>query len=70
LPLSTAIGFGSEEADWESGSDFEGGNKGHRPSIKGGYFPVPPVDSLHDLRSQMCHGNTSGLTLNHKSTMI
>jgi glutamine synthetase len=44
----------SEEADWESGSDLEGGNKGHRPRIKGGYFPVPPVDSLHDLRAQMC----------------
>ncbi len=44
----------SEEADWQSGKDFEGGNKGHRPRIKGGYFPVPPVDSLHDLRSQMC----------------
>ena len=44
----------SEEAAWESGNDIEGGNKGHRPGIKGGYFPVPPVDSLHDLRSQMC----------------
>jgi glutamine synthetase len=44
----------SEEAAWSSGHDFEGGNKGHRPGIKGGYFPVPPVDSLHDLRSQMC----------------
>ncbi len=44
----------SEEADWESGSDLEGGNRGHRPRIKGGYFPVPPVDSLHDLRAQMC----------------
>lgn len=44
----------SEEAYWESGSDFEGGNKGHRPRIKGGYFPVPPVDSLHNLRAQMC----------------
>ncbi len=44
----------SQEAAWESGSDLEGGNKGHRPSIKGGYFPVPPVDSLHDLRAQMC----------------
>ncbi|SFV57838.1 Glutamine synthetase type I [hydrothermal vent metagenome] len=44
----------SEEAAWESGSDFEGGNKGHRPRVKGGYFPVPPVDSLHDLRAQMC----------------
>ncbi|MBE29378.1 type I glutamate--ammonia ligase [bacterium] len=44
----------SEEAAWSSGEDMEGGNKGHRPRIKGGYFPVPPVDSLHDLRSQMC----------------
>ncbi len=44
----------SEEADWESGSDVESGNKGHRPRIKGGYFPVPPVDSLHDLRGAMC----------------
>jgi glutamine synthetase len=44
----------SEEADWESGNDLEGGNKGHRPRIKGGYFPVPPVDSLNDLRAQMC----------------
>jgi glutamine synthetase len=44
----------SEEASWASGQDFEGGNKGHRPGIKGGYFPVPPIDSLHDLRAQMC----------------
>ena len=27
---------------------------GHRPGLKGGYFPVPPVDSLHDLRAAMC----------------
>jgi len=44
----------SEEAAWSSKIDLEGGNKGHRPRVKGGYFPVPPVDSLHDLRSQMC----------------
>ncbi|MDA8095848.1 MAG: glutamate--ammonia ligase [Betaproteobacteria bacterium] len=44
----------SEEAAWSSGKDFEGGNLGHRPGIKGGYFPVPPVDSLQDLRSAMC----------------
>ncbi|MBE8190137.1 MAG: type I glutamate--ammonia ligase, partial [Candidatus Thioglobus sp.] len=44
----------SEEAAWESGSDFEGGNKGHRPQVKGGYFPVPPVDSLNGLRAEMC----------------
>jgi len=34
--------------------DFERNNIGHRPSVKGGYFPVPPVDSLHDLRGAMC----------------
>ncbi len=44
----------SEEASWNSGRDYEDGNVGHRPGVKGGYFPVPPVDSLHDLRSAMC----------------
>jgi glutamine synthetase len=44
----------SEEAAWSSNKSFEGGNTGHRPVVKGGYFPVPPVDSLHDLRGAMC----------------
>src|SRR6476660_3166835 len=44
----------SEEAPWSSGLDLEGGNKGHRAPIKGGYFPVPPVDSLQDIRSAIC----------------
>ncbi len=44
----------SEEADWNSERAYEDGNVGHRPSIKGGYFPVPPVDSLNDLRAAMC----------------
>jgi glutamine synthetase type I len=44
----------SEEATWSSGKEFEGGNLAHRPSVKGGYFPVPPVDSLQDMRSEMC----------------
>ncbi|MFL0801279.1 MAG: glutamate--ammonia ligase [Agarilytica sp.] len=44
----------SEEASWASEHSFEGGNMGHRPGVKGGYFPVPPVDSLHDIRGAMC----------------
>src|SRR5690349_11215797 len=49
-----SVRIGSEEAPWASGRDIEGGNKGHRAPIKGGYFPVPPVDSLQDIRSAMC----------------
>ncbi len=45
----------SAEAAWSSGIDYEAGNMGHRPGIKGGYFPVPPVDSLQDIRSEMCN---------------
>jgi glutamine synthetase len=48
------VKINSEEAAWQSGDSFEGGNIGHRPKVKGGYFPVPPVDSLHDIRSAMC----------------
>jgi glutamine synthetase len=44
----------AEEAAWASGREIEGGNIGHRPKVKGGYFPVPPVDSAHDLRAAMC----------------
>lgn len=44
----------SQEAAWSSSSNYDEGNTGHRPGVKGGYFPVPPVDSLHDLRAAMC----------------
>lgn len=44
----------SDEAAWSSERSFEDGNMGHRPGVKGGYFPVPPVDSLQDLRGEMC----------------
>jgi glutamine synthetase len=44
----------SSEASWNSERVYEDGNIGHRPTVKGGYFPVPPVDSLHDIRSTMC----------------
>ncbi|MBX2809647.1 MAG: glutamate--ammonia ligase [Cellvibrionaceae bacterium] len=45
----------SEEAAWSSSEEFSDGNMGHRPGVKGGYFPVPPVDSLHDMRGAMCN---------------
>ena len=45
----------SEEAAWSSADEFEGGNTGHRPGVKGGYFPVPPVDSYQDVRAAMCN---------------
>jgi glutamine synthetase len=44
----------SEEAPWSTGIDYEAGNLAHRPALKGGYFPVPPTDSLQDIRSEMC----------------
>ena len=49
-----SVKINSEEAPWSSGRDLDGGNMGHRPPVKGGYFPVPPVDSLQDIRSAMC----------------
>ena len=45
----------SDEGSWNTGRDpLDEPNIGHRPPPKGGYFPVPPVDSLHDIRSAMC----------------
>jgi len=51
---STFYNIDSEEGAWNTGAEYEEGNHGHRPRVKGGYFPVPPVDSLHDLRSSIC----------------
>lgn len=43
----------SDEGPYVSGKMFDEGNVGHRPAIKGGYFPVPPVDAQSDLRAEM-----------------
>lgn len=44
----------AEEAAWSTGETYEWGNMAHRPRVKGGYFPVPPIDSSHDMRAIMC----------------
>lgn len=43
----------SAEAPWNTGTFYDAGNMGHRPAVKGGYFPVPPVDSAADMRAEM-----------------
>jgi len=43
----------SVEGPYNSSRDYEEGNMGHRPGVKGGYFPVPPIDSGQDIRSEM-----------------
>ena len=43
----------SVEGPYNSGTEYEAGNMGHRPAVKGGYFPVPPVDGYQDIRGEM-----------------
>ncbi len=52
-PNNTGYSFDDAELPFNTGRSYEGGNLGHRPGPKGGYFPVPPVDSLQDMRSEM-----------------
>ncbi|MGC1260246.1 MAG: type I glutamate--ammonia ligase [Jannaschia helgolandensis] len=50
-----SVGFEVDAADasWNTNTEYEMGNMGHRPGVKGGYFPVNPTDSAQDLRSEM-----------------
>ena len=41
------------DGSWNTDTDYEMGNSGHRPGLKGGYFPVNPIDDAQDLRSEM-----------------
>jgi glutamine synthetase len=52
-PYNTGFRVDSAEFPTNSGTEYEMGNLGHRPRTKGGYFPVPPVDSCQDIRSEM-----------------
>ncbi|MBO6755533.1 MAG: type I glutamate--ammonia ligase [Roseibium sp.] len=52
-PYNTGFVLDSTELPSNMGSEYETGNLGHRPRTKGGYFPVPPVDSAQDIRSEM-----------------
>ncbi len=49
----TSFAIDSMEGPYNTGTMYEHGNLAHRPGVKGGYFPVPPVDSAQDLRSEM-----------------
>jgi glutamine synthetase len=52
-PHKTGYSFDSTELPANTGREYDMGNMGHRPGPKGGYFPVPPVDSEQDMRSEM-----------------
>jgi glutamine synthetase len=52
-PWNTGYSFDSTELPINTNKPYEGGNLGHRPGPKGGYFPVPPIDSGQDLRGEM-----------------
>ena len=45
----TSFSIDSSEGPYNTGKKYENGNMGHRPGVKGGYFPVPPVDSAQDM---------------------
>ncbi|HAE29362.1 MULTISPECIES: type I glutamate--ammonia ligase [Hyphomonas] len=52
-PHSTGYSFDSAELPINTAKEYPMGNMGHRPGPKGGYFPVPPIDSEQDMRSEM-----------------
>ena len=52
-PYNTGFKLDSSELPINSDTEYEGGNLGHRIRTKGGYFPVPPMDSAQDMRGEM-----------------
>jgi glutamine synthetase len=52
-PNKVSFQIDAADAAWNTDAEFEAGNMGHRPGVKGGYFPLPPVDAAQDIRSEM-----------------
>ena len=52
-PFNTGFKLDASELPSNDDTDYETGNLAHRPRMKGGYFPVPPIDALQDMRSEM-----------------
>ncbi len=52
-PNKVSYEVDADQAAWNTDTDFEMGNTGHRPGYKGGYFPVNPADDGQDIRSEM-----------------
>ena len=52
-PYNTGYRVDSRRIADQFRHEYEGGNLGHRSRIKGGYFPVPPVDTAQDMRAEM-----------------
>ncbi|MFN0115956.1 MAG: type I glutamate--ammonia ligase [Paracoccaceae bacterium] len=52
-PRKVSYEIDADAAAWNTDTEYQGGNLGHRPGHKGGYFPVNPMDEAQDLRSEM-----------------
>ena len=58
IRYDSGVNFGfyeidSVEGNWNTGTEEEPGNLGHKPRPKEGYFPTPPVDTMQDIRTEM-----------------
>ncbi len=52
-PNKVSFQIDAVDAAWNTDAEFESGNSGHRPGVKGGYFPLPPIDAAQDIRAEM-----------------
>ena len=52
-PNKVSFQIDAVDAAWNTDTEYESGNSGHRPGVKGGYFPLPPIDAAQDIRAEM-----------------